>query len=114
MGGSSKSSSSTVTEQKTTQLSQDGLNTGNVTQAQGDITIQDYFPEDVAQAFGAVLELAGEAMKGAKGVADQALSTVATRVEQQDQPELATLTKFMPVIMLGIVATAAVFIWRRK
>lgn len=119
MGGKSKSSTETKTSTTTTQNIQNdtrqadasGVVGGNL--LQGEITYNEQFPEGVATAFQSVIELANNAMTGAKGVADTALDKVAVRSAQAENPQLSTIQELVPVAMLGVVVIGFL-IWRRK
>lgn len=110
-GGKSSSSSAQNTTNTTAQQAVDGVTLAPVQQTNtGSFYTYDYFPADVAAAFKDVLELANDAGVAATQFATDAIGAVSRREEQVSNPELATLTKFMPVLVIAVVATGAFFI----
>lgn len=114
MGGSSKSSSSTASNQTTTQLSSDGVNTADyIVQSTGPVAITNQLPEEVQQIFGALIDLAGDSLNLAGQAGQVAIDKVTEKVQTTSNPEITSIQKLVPVFMVGIVALAAVFIWRK-
>lgn len=106
-----KSKSTTETTQTSTQQDASGVVGGDIIQGS---TVYDYFPSDVADAFKGLIDLSNKSIGAAVAAGGAALEKVAIREEQVSNPELATLTKILPAIMIGIVVLGAVMIWRKK
>lgn len=113
MGGRSSSSSAQTSNQETTQLTSDGVIAGDLYQGKT-LSIANYFPEEVQSSFEKLIDLTGSAINIAAGAGEKAIESVSIRSEQADNPELASLTKFVPVILFGIAATALVLIFRKR
>ena len=112
-GGKSSSSAATNTTNTTAQQAVDGVTLAPVQQTNtGSFYTYDYFPTDVADAFKSVLEFANTAGGAAKDFATDAITAVSRREEQVSNPELATLTKFMPVLIVGVLAVATVMAFK--
>lgn len=132
MGGGSSSSSQ---KQETTQNELTGVNTGTQTQGvdiqQGQTVFKsgtaqrieiekiEQIPESVGAAFTQLIALANDSVKANMNLstAGQAIisdlsktsiNKVGERAEAATQPDLSTITKLVPVMMIGIVAYALV------
>ena len=110
MGG--KSSSSNEQRQETTQLSSDGVVAGDLFQGKS-ISINQDFPDTVAQAFDGLLNLTGEAINLAGQAGDRALTNaesaidrVADRSEFGQAPEVKTIESYLPFFMLGMAGVS--------
>lgn len=134
MGGKSKSSSSTSSNQNTTNVSADnsGVTTADVVLQGQTINYNDEFGPDVSKAFESLVNLAGDAGSGLlntmqdiielanksvdlQGVnSDRALSQVAQRAAEQETPGLATVNSVMPLALVGVVGLIAYILLRGK
>lgn len=113
MGGSSKSSSSQQSNQTTTQLTSDGVIAGDLFQG-GSVSVTQQFGDNVARAFEQLIDLSAQSLDIASGAGQIAIETVASTKESTDNPQLATLSKFTPIIMFSIAAVAAIVIFRKR
>jgi hypothetical protein len=110
----SKSKSSSSTDQAQTTLSADGVVTGSVINisSKRDATIIQEFPETVAAAFSQLLDFAAGTVQ-----ANQELAGTAVQAAQQaSQPDFELVKKslgYMPWLVVGLIAVAAVTVWRR-
>lgn len=116
---SQKTTSTTTNIQETLQASSDGVVVGDLLQGES-ISVSNQFPDSVAKAFGQLIELTGQTVDIAAAAGSRAISSgetslaiVAKKSEIETAPELATLTKLLPTIGLGIAAITLIFIFKR-
>lgn len=133
--------SSTSEEQSSVQSSVSGVNTGKVAQgssqqdevqtklvAGGGSRINigriDQIPEGVSIAFKDIVETVNKSLDltrqtvtaGQQIVSDttkSAINSVAQRSESSDQPDLSTITKLVPVLMVAVVAVGLVAVFKK-
>jgi hypothetical protein len=110
----SKSKSSSSTDQAQTTLSADGVVTGSVINisSKRDATLIQQFPDTVANAFEQLLNFAAGTVEANQGLAQTAVSAA----QQASQPDLDLVKKslgYMPWLVVGLIAIAAVTVWKR-
>lgn len=110
MGG--KSSSKQSSSQTTLQGSSEGVVLGSVIQGSG-ITLTDYFPQDVADAFGKLIDLTGESLNLTRDAGTAALDQVTKFGELQTQPDLSIIREIAPMLVIGLVVVAGILVWRK-
>lgn len=79
----------------------------------GDVTLINQFDDNVADAFGQLIDLVNDAGSAVLDFGNNSIEAVSRREEQVSNPELATLTKLMPVLIVAVVAVSAVMLFKR-
>jgi len=117
-GGKSKTSS--TQQQETTQLTSDGVIVGDLFQGKT-LTVNQEFGEDVAGAFGQLINLAGDAISAASdaggsalNLSSDAIAKVSDRASFSENPEIQTLNRYLPFFMLSAIVVGVYFIARKK
>ena len=128
MGGKSsssqKSSSSSTTTTSTVQnvtndtrnAESSGVVGRNLIQGEN-LTYVEEFGDDVAGAFGQLVDLANRTIEGAGQVAASSLIAVSKRADAIDNPDIATTRAFQPLVLAGIGTVAVLgllYIWKVK
>lgn len=98
-GGSSKSSTSSSTQSMQSAI--EGLNTGEVNVAGGNITVNKDFPEEVQKTFENVLGIVSKLIDVSAGAGEAALTAVQQRYERQEQPAESLARDYMPLFALA-------------
>lgn len=113
---SSRSSSTSVTEQyqTTNSLNSDltGINTDGAVISGSENVIYDYFPDSVAGAFTSLIDLTGEGLKSLEDTSERSLAAVIEANQQannQDFNAVSDITKkIVPIVMIAAGAYALV------
>jgi len=119
MGG--RSSTANQQQQETTQLSSDGIIAGDAFQGKT-VTVNQDFPDTVAQAFSQLIAFAGNTVDVAGQAADKALNATTSSIDKvsdrtsfSENPEQQTLNRYLPFFMVAAVgATIYLLIQARK
>ena len=81
------------------------------------LTYVEEFGDDVAGAFGQLIDLANAALSGAGEIAASSIVAVSQRADAIDNPDIATTRSMQPLILAGIGTVAALgllYIWKGK
>lgn len=115
--GGSKSKSSSTTTNYTTTVSQTlgDLASGNI-QSSGDVTVQGFYGEDLADFLGTVKTLAGTATSSNSSLAGDSIKQVAQAYQSAYSETTGMLQQLKPVLMVGVSVLALFMIpklWRK-
>lgn len=113
MGGSSESNQQANTTQETTTQSTSGLNTGEVLQANGPITVNQDFSKEVQGTISEILGTLNKTIDTAAQAGGQALTAIQERYTAQENPSLVTTQKQQNLYMILGAAILVAMVYKK-